>query len=237
MFFIGYGRCGTVNWSAIFMIKNQISKTPRLFCLRIPDPRFEEDCQGLQVPKLAIAHPIWLGRWFSGFHRVKYYRFLESHGLWWNAKNKSVMTWNGFPFSWTQVGLISKSRCIFQSGHIQLRDSSKIFEFAQGKWQNQLNWWECYLQIISLCNVLFCRFCLELWQLVSLPHGFFPEQEACAAEGFGPENNGYWPPYRLLDHSFSAVGRRTPKKVGAWYWWCVALRSWFKIQTLVGLCF
>eukprot|EP00434_Breviolum_minutum_P012449 symbB.v1.2.010968.t1/scaffold727.1/size198231/13 len=27
-------------------------------------------------------------------------------------------------------------------------------------------------------------------------------QEACAAEGFGPENNGYWPPYRLLDHSY-----------------------------------
>ena len=27
-------------------------------------------------------------------------------------------------------------------------------------------------------------------------------QEACNAEGLGPETSGYWPPLRIFDHSF-----------------------------------
>ena len=175
--------------------------------IRVPDPRFEEDCQGLQAPELAIAHPI------GGF--------LECHGWCWNTKHLRqvdgrFLTWNAFPFSWS----------VFQSGHISFAIRQRFF-VAQAicsvrQWQCQLNGNDTFKTFpFAIC--FFFPF-LSWVVAVSFPSALLlePEQEACAAEGFGPENNGYWPPYRLLDHSFSS-NAGPPKKVGACYWWCVTV--------------
>ena len=120
--------------------------------IRVPDPRFEEDCQGLQAPELAIAHPI------GGF--------LECHGWCWNTKHLRqvdgrFLTWNAFPFSWS----------VFQSGHISFAIRQRFF-VAQAicsvrQWQCQLNGNDTFKTFpFAIC--FFFRFCLELWQLVSL---------------------------------------------------------------------
>ena len=121
MFHSKCGRCGIV-WHSqlIWHFHGKI-----LTFLRLPDPRFEEDCQDLQAPELAIAHPI------GGF--------LECHCWCWNTKHLTqvdgrFLTWNAFPFSCRQVGLISNFEA-FSSLEISASQFVKDFlshkQFAQ----------------------------------------------------------------------------------------------------------
>lgn len=178
----------------------------------VPDPRFEEDCQGLQAHELARAHPIG-GCWEDDFR----FRWCEILNIW--DKLMDV--------SW--LGMHSPSVEAFSSLDISASQFVKDFlsqkQFAQYDNDNA-NWMGMIpSNHFPLPYVLFF-FPFLSWvvaPLVSLLPCFWNrKQEACAAEGFGPENNGYWPPYRLLDHSFSS-NAGPPKKVSACYWWCVTV--------------